>query len=164
MAPQRPDLVLPPVPAGDVVPRREGRRDLNPLSGREANPALAPEDTSRSWIAQYIVTPEIGAQLRGSLERNASRVEHGQGRTRFVQDRNGRSVEISVDDATGAIMEIRAVEGGQTRGVTERDWTRTENGTLVLQSERVTQYPQRADGPALVITTIYQNIRLMEGL
>lgn len=160
---QSPEVIRPSIPEGAAVAPAKDHADLKQLSSRETNTVLIPGDTSRSWIAQYIVTPTIGATLRGSLEQSASKVERGQGRTRFIQSHNDRSVEISIDDATGAIMEVRALEGGNTRAVVTRDWAQTKNGTMVIRSERAAQYPAKAGAPSSVVTTFFRNIRLVEG-
>lgn len=149
-------------PKAGAYPRTETRVELSSLAAPGARPAYIPPDTSRSWLAQYVVTPKMAAQLRSMLERDAERVERAQGRTRFVRSQNGQSSEVTIDDATGAIVELRAMDGDKPRLVTERDWVRDQNGILLLGSERMTQYPEHGGAPALVVTTTYRNIRLLE--
>lgn len=119
-------------------------------------------DTSRAWADHFFVTPAATARLRGRLEAGGERAPHGVGKSRYAQRRGAMEVEIIMDDATGRIIESRAIEHGRVRSTTELAYTEVEDGVAVLRSERISNFPPDAGESPRVMVVNYVNIRLSQ--
>jgi hypothetical protein len=132
------------------------------LPALSKGPALVDEDTSTDWVDRYVVTQRGAARLRARLSKEADKVESANGQSRFVRTRKGESSEILLDSSTGAVQEVRASQNGKLRAITVRGYEKDAHGHLVLSTERVTRYSDKANQAPVTITTNYKNIRTLE--